>query len=261
MIEYIGQPATGGDGESPSQAFDTLLGTIDPTQPAQAPDETPPVAAAAPEGSTQVPAAPAAPAIPETLPDNKQQQAFATLRISNRNMQQALQGVLQRMGVDPNLATTPESILEMLDNADVQDKAQQLNVPPELLSRMQSLEREAMQNQAERLARSATDGFEAIKTTYGLTSDELKAFAVQLQEDGLNPFEQEMDLKTEYIRRNLDAIIKKEREAAIQEALANQTKVNQYSTAPAKTQGKPTDPAAVNKINTMASFDGLLRSL
>lgn len=192
---------------------------------------------------------------------SKDNKAFAELRVKNRQATQALYGVLQKMGLDPRLASDPQALLNFLEEQDISQQAADMKLPPELLQRMHHLEKTVQQTEAERLSNNAIAGFEAVEEQYGLSEDELRAFALQLQEDNINPFEQEIDILREYKLRNFDAILEKERAAAVQAALSKQQTAAQHSTTPAKSKGKSGAKPGGTEINTMAQFDQMFHQL
>ena len=186
-------------------------------------------------------------------------QAFATMRVQNKKMSQALAAVLQQHGLDPALADNPDKLIADAENARLEEEAKKQKVPTELLQRLVQLERANMENEQKRLTNAALQGFQAVKNKYNLSPQDIAAFAKQLQDAGTNPFEQEMDLEQHYKLHNLDKIIELERQKAVEEALRNQKNASQHSTAPEKSQGKET--TGVDKIDTMAQFDRFLMGL
>jgi hypothetical protein len=196
-----------------------------------------------------------------SLPKSKQASAFAKMRIQNTKQQHALKAILQRAGLDATLANDPDKLLELLEDADVTKQAEQLKVPPQLLKRLNYLEKVTREAESEKLYAAAAQGFQLVKDKYNLTDEQLVQFATQLKEDGINPFEQPVNLVNEYILRNLDNIITNAQEQAVQQALAQQNKAVQYSSTPNRTQGAATSPQLESKINTQAAFDKFLASL
>lgn len=192
---------------------------------------------------------------------SKANKAFAEQRIQNKITMQALEKILTKAGLDPALARNPQAVLQMFDEADVAEQAQQMNVPAQLLSRINALENQNKAQTEQRLYNAAVTGFQGVKDKYNLTDAELNNFATQLQEAGINPFAREIDFDREYRINNLDKIIENERKAAIKDALAKQTKATQHSTVPSRATGKPAEVDDGEKINTMAQFDMLLSKM
>jgi hypothetical protein len=186
-------------------------------------------------------------------------EAFAAMRVQNKKMSQALAAVLQQHGLDPNLANNPDQLIQEEENARLEEEAKKQKVPTELLQRLVQLEKANMENQQKRLTDAALQGFQAVKNKYNLTTQEVSAFAKQLQDAGTNPFEQEMDLEQHYKLHNMDKIIAAETKKAVEEALRNQSNASQHSTVPAKSQGK--EASGAESIDTMAQFDRFLANL
>lgn len=186
-------------------------------------------------------------------------EAFAAMRVQNKRMSQALAAVLQQHGLDPALANNPEKLIEDAENARLEEEAKKQKVPAELLKRLTQLEQVNMQNEQKRLADAALAGFQAVKTKYNLSAQDISAFAKQLQDAGTNPFEKEMDLELHYKLHNMDKIIDAAKQQAVEEALRNQSNASQHSSKPAKSQGKET--SGVDTIDTMAQFDRFLANL
>ena len=195
------------------------------------------------------------------LPQNKQNNAFANMRVTNRKQLTALQMFLQKTGYDPELASDPDKVIELLDEYEANEQAEEYNVPPELVQRLNYLERMNRQRESEQVYQQTVVGLRDLQSKFNLTQQELQQFAMQLQRDGINPFVEHVDIQREFIARNLDWIIQREKQAAVQEALSRQDKAAKFSSTPAKKQGKPAAETTGDKINTMAQFDRFLHDL
>lgn len=197
-----------------------------------------------------------------TNPEDKSNKAFAQMRTQNKAYNAVMQQMLTRMGVDPALASDPQKLMQMLEQAEVSQQAKAMQVPAELLQRVVQLEQINRAQETQRLQDTALRGFQQVKDKYGLSDKELSAFARQLQEAGTNPFEKEMDLDLAYRTHNVDKIVEKATQKAVQEALSKQESAAQRSTAPTKSTGKPeTAKLGDDEINTMAQFDRMLMSI
>lgn len=197
-----------------------------------------------------------------TAPDARSNKAFAQMRTQNKAYSTVLQQMLTRMGVDPTLAADPQRLQQMLAQADVKQQAQAMQVPAELLQRVVQLEQTNKAQEMQRIQQTALRGFKHVKDTYGLTDKEMSEFARQLQDAGTNPFEKEMDLDLAYRTHNLQKIIDKATQKAVQEALSNQEAASKRSTTPSKSTGKPESAKpGDDEINTMAQFDRMLMSI
>ena len=195
----------------------------------------------------------------QNTPKRNMNDAFAAMRVQNKKITNALAAVLQQHGLDPALAQNPDKLIQDAEDARLEAEAKKQKVPTELLQRLTQLEKINLENQQKRLTDAALAGFQAVKNKYNLSSQEVSAFAKQLQDAGTNPFEQEMDLDLHYRLHNLDKIIAAEKQKAVEEALRNQNTATQHSTAPTKTQGR--ESSGVDTIDTMAQFDRFLAGL
>lgn len=194
--------------------------------------------------------------------EDKSNRAFAQMRSQNKAYNNVMQQMLTRMGVDPSLASDPQKLMQLLEQAEVTQQAKAMQVPAELLQRVVQLEQINKAQETQRLQETALRGFQQVREKYGLSDKDLSAFARQLQEAGTNPFEKEMDLDLAYRTHNLDKIIDKATQKAVQEALSKQESAAQRSTAPTKSTGKPeTTKFGDDEINTMAQFDRMLMSI
>ena len=259
-----------------SNALDDLLNTLDlsegatetpATDPAPAvetpaqPTTTETPATGAPDGTEQTPPADGT-QTEQTLPADKTNQAFAQMRVQNKQLVDVMTGLLTRLNLDPNLAKNPQEVQQLLDSADVKDQAKEMNVPAELLQRLTQLERAKQEQEQGRLSDLAVTGFKTIKTKYSLTDADIATFATQLQAAGTNPFEKELDLDMAYRAHNLDKIVESEVQKAVQAALGKQKTAAAHSTVPTTSNGKPDSTSTGDaEINTMAQFDKLLRQI
>ena len=249
--------------------FNGLLSTLNPEDVGQGaetnvepPQEETPVEPTGIEETTPA-AEPTVPAEePEApLANQKANKAFAEMRTLNRTQQAAITKLCKVANIDPNSFESLESLVGHLETVERTAQAKQMNVDPAVLERLATLERTNQAYEQQRLAQLANDGFNKVVADYGLDDKSLIAFATQLQQAGINPYEAECDLTREYKLLNMDSIIKRERDLAVREALAKQQKATSHSTTPSKTQGKSTQTGGEEKINTMAQFNSLLRDL
>lgn len=246
--------------------FDAMLSGIpelNPDAPATAPDTVPTEPSAILEPAAPAEPAPAEPAEPAaaTAQNSKQATAFAQMRVQNKQYNEVLQTILQRAGLDPTLASNLDGLKQMLTDVDTQQQAEEMKVPPELLKRLNQLEQTNAQFEQQRLYNSAMAGFQQVQNEFKLTEQQVLDFAKQLQDNGVNPFAQEMDLIREFKLANFETIQKQRVEAAVQAALAKQNAAQQHSTSPSATKSKPDSGAPEGKITDMASFDRFLKEI
>lgn len=198
---------------------------------------------------------------PTQTGNNNANAAFAHMRTQNKSYEQALGHMLQSMGLDANLAKDPERVTQAFQKAAVAKQAEQMKVPAELLDRIATLENMNTQREQQRIAGLAMQGFQQVKDKYKLTDSEISAFARQLQEAGTNPFEKEMDLDLQYRVHNIDTIINKRVDAAVQEALTKQGNAAVHASSPANTVNRPDSSTGKDQIDTMAQFNAYLSKL
>lgn len=191
---------------------------------------------------------------PDKVFDSPANRAFAQMRTENAKMAGIMSRLGGILGLDKN--TPPEQLLETLTQRLMATEAQQHNVPLEVYQRLEQAEQIRQQSEQAMLHQQATLAFQNVKTTYGLTDAQLRDFAQQLHDAGKNPFLQPMDLVTEYRNINFDKILAAERERAVQEALARQTKAATQSTTPPAATGRPAEPPT--RIDTVAGLNAIL---
>ena len=252
--------------------FDALLNSIpdlgtsnDPSasqQPTQVQDPPAAEPGAIPEPAAPAESAPTEPTqatVPAQANNTKQATAFAQMRVQNKQYNEVLQTILQRAGLDPSLASNLDGLKQMLADADTHQQAEEMKVPPELLKRLNQLEQTNAQFEQQRLYNAAIAGFQQVQNEFKLTEQQVLDFAKQLQDNGVNPFAQEMDLVREYKLANFDSIQNQRIEAAVQAALAKQSAAQQHSSTPSATKSKPDTGASEGKITDMASFERFLK--
>ena len=177
---------------------------------------------------------------------DKQARAFAQMRIQNSQMKQTLQSLAQLVGLDAN---NLDGVNKAVQDKLLQNQAKQQNLPPEVLGRLQALERQNNE-------REAYLGFQKVKDSFNLTDAELSEFADSLIANGLNPFAQHVDLYNEYIVNNYDKLIEKAKQDGIREEAERAAKAAKQSTVPGNKSGK--DKGLPDKINTMQDLDKFL---
>lgn len=220
-----------------------LLNTMNqPTEPEL------PVEPSEPPAPTEPPADP-----PEPSKDDKANYAFGAMRKQISDYEQLLTKVAQATGIE---FSNPQELVNKLSDDALSKLAQKQNVPVELLQRMETLEQVNKQFESERLKQEAFTGFQAVASKYNLSQEELNAFAIQLDEAQMNPFEKQVDLIKEYTSRNADSIIQKAVQQAVQEALTRDSAANTHSSTPNQAQGN--QGQSDDKISTIQGLNELL---
>lgn len=223
-------------GETPEQppASDKTQGGNEETQP---PEE--------PEGQPQKP-----------TEEDKRNFAFGKMRTEINQLTELLGKVAKANGVD---YTDSKDLVAKLSDDAIQKMAQRQNVPVELLQEIEALRQDSAQLKAQQRRDAAAIGFQQVMDTYNLTQEELKAFAVELDNAGKNPFEQPVDLMAEYKIMHYDDILQAAVKKAVEEALKKDSAANQSSSTPAQQQGG--SGGETQKITTVAGLTALLNDV
>lgn len=192
---------------------------------------------------------------------NTQQQkdhnAFAAMRVQNQQYADMLEKIAKAAGIQ---YTSPEDMMQKLNDDALTKLAAQQNVPVELLKRMEVMEAQAnayvqMQNQ-QRL----TNEFAALRTKYNLDEASLTTFAQQLEADKVDP--STINVEREYIARNFDAIIAQRTQAAVEAALKKDAQADAHGTVPNVAQSNSASgDANQQKVTTSAELNALLATM
>ena len=111
------------------------------------------------------------------------------------------------------------------------------------------------QSQREQVAYA---GFQTLMSQYGLSQDDLKAFAVELDGAGRNPFTQDINVVDEYRLRHFDDIVAKRVDTAVKEALAKSSAADSHSSTPGAQQGAGGGEGG-QKITTQEGLNNFLK--
>ena len=205
-------------GGTPPEPEPTPAPATDPVEPNPAPtaDPTP-----APAADPNAPTAPAPAAQQQPIPEptqqfvqNKANEAFASLRVQNKQLTDTLKGVAGILGIQDTY--DEQTILQALQQKVIESQAQQQHVPVELLQKVQYLEQRDQQYTAMQRQTAVEQGFQEIKTKYNLNDQQLNEFATGLIQNNLNPLEKDVDLMKEYQNMHFDELL----QAAVAKAVA-----------------------------------------
>lgn len=206
---------------------------------------------------TQPPEESAEPSQPtKPTEEDKRNFAFGKMRTEINQLTELLGKVAKANGVD---YTDSKDLVAKLSDDAIQKMAQRQNVPVELLREIETLRQDSEQFKAQQRRDAAAIGFQKVMDTYGLTQDQLKDFAVELDRQGKNPFEQPVDLLAEYKMLHYDDILNAAVKKAVEEALKKDSAANQSSSTPAQQQGGSGGEA--QKITTVAGLTALLNDV
>lgn len=240
----------GTDDTTGMEALDNLLDQMDKGTP----PEQPPAETDAPGQDDQTP-----PNESEDAQQNKRTEedkrnfAFGKMRTEISQLTELLGKVAKANGVE---YTDSKDLVAKLNDDAIQKMAQRQNVPVELLQEIEMLRQDSAAFKAQQRRDAAAIGFQKVMDTYGLTQDQLRDFAVELDNKGKNPFEQPVDLMEEYKLLHYDDILNAAVKKAVEEALKKDSAANQSSSTPAQQQGG--NGSSEQKITTVAGLTALL---
>lgn len=216
------------------------------------PAEEDPPPAAAPE--TPEEGTPPEPTNPEDLfKQAKENKAFADLRIQNKNYA----NFIGRLATALNLQSTePDAIMESLQQTLLEKEAEAKKLPVDVLERMQKLEQQTQVYQTNELKQNALIGFNAVKEQFKLDDNGITEFAKQLNEQGINPFTQQVDLITHYKMLNFEKLMEDAEQRGIQQESSRAGKAATHSTQPGKTVGSASPEAT--SLSSLAALNSFL---
>ena len=188
--------------------------------------------------------------------EDKRNFAFGKMRTEINQLTELLGKVAKANGVE--YSDSKDLVAKLSDDA-IQKMAQRQNVPVEILQELEALRQDSEQFKAQQRRDAAAIGFQKVMDTYGLTQEQLKEFAVELDNQGKNPFEQSIDLMAEYKMLHYDDILNAAVKKAVEEALKKDSAANQSSSTPAQQQGG--NGGEQQKITTVAGLTALLNDV
>lgn len=190
---------------------------------------------------------------------SKQNQAFAQMRIQNKELTDLLMNLAQATGQNPKNITEAQT---MLKEGLTKVVSKHRNIPEDVLREMEEDKRALAELKQTQARQKALAGFQAVKDAHGLSRDEVNSFADKLIENKLNPFEQDIDLVKEYRNLYFDELISKAKEAGVQEERARSIKAQQNSTTPSTQKGVTENAGNQGApIKTASDLEKLLDSL
>ena len=190
---------------------------------------------------------------------NKQNSAFAQMRIQNKELTGLLMELAKATGQNPKNITEAQALLKEGLNKVV---SKNRNIPEDVLREMEEDKKklaELTQNQARQ---KAIAGFQQVRDMYQLTKEDVNNFTDKLIEKNINPFEHEVDLVKEYRNIYFDELIAKAKDAGIQEERARSLKAQNSSTTPSAQRGLPENAGnQKTQIKTVNDLNDFLDSL
>lgn len=186
--------------------------------------------------------------------NDKQNRAFASMRAENANLKKTMAMMAQVLGVDTKLP--PDQLANQLQTQARNAIAKQQNMDPAILERLDKLEAinaEYTQMKAQTKIQSELD---SIKESFNATDDDLRAFVEELVGEGYDVSVPGASLKTEFISRNFDKIIKANVDAAVAAEQARAKKAGGASNPDGK-QGQESQEEE-HEINTISELENFL---
>lgn len=189
------------------------------------------------------------------LDEQRRNFAFGQLRQENNELANILGKIAQANGIQ---YTNTRDLMGKLNDDAISKLAQKQNVPVELLREVDALRAGQQQWQQSQREQVAFTGFQTLMSQYGLSQDDLKAFAVELDGAGRNPFTQDINVVDEYRLRHFDDIVAKRVDTAVKEALAKSSAADSHSSTPGAQQGAGGGEGG-QKITTLEGLNNLLK--
>jgi hypothetical protein len=182
----------------------------------------------------------------------KQAQAFAQMRIANQQQQQLINQIAQVVGITDT--KDHNAVIKALQNLAIKAQSQKQGIPEEVLAKINRLEGMEQEYQRQQTYLAAGRGFQSIKDQFKLDDNALESFAQELIADGLNPYENPVDLMSEYRNRHFDELIAQAEQRGMEQEAKRAAKAGtQGSTPPDTTGGRAESDAP--KIETVADLN------
>ncbi len=182
---------------------------------------------------------------------NKQAQAFAQMRIANQQQQQLINQIAQVVGIPDT--KDHAAVIQALQNLAIKAQSQKQGIPEEILAKINRLEGMEQEYQRQQTYLAAGRGFQNIKDQFKLDDNALESFAQELIADGINPYEQMVDLVSEYRNRHFDELIEQAVQRGIAQEAQRAAKAGAQGSTPPDTTGGRADsePAKINSISEL----------
>lgn len=188
---------------------------------------------------------------------NKQNSAFAQMRIENKGLSNLIMELAKATGQNPKNITEAQDILRGGLSKVV---SKNRNIPEDVLREMEEDKKKLAEYQANQTKQEVLAGFQKVQTTFGLSREDVYAFADELIKLNLNPYEQKLDLVKEYKSINFDRLIAKAREEGVQEERARSIKAQTSSTTPSTQKGITENTGTQEPIKTVKDLDNFLEN-
>lgn len=204
------------------------------------------------------------PGADQNAQDNQQQsqqqipnRAFAQMRVQNQTYLNALKSMATSMGIQ---YTDTDDLMNKLQTNTLEKQSKEMNVPPELLQRLNNMEQMNQKYIQDQRQQTALQGFQAIQQKYELSEQELQSFAAELDEQGKNPFMDDLNVEELYKVSHFEDILSKQVDKAVRAVLTKDSNVSQHSSTPNNAQGQGTQTGD-QKVSTVSALTAAMDQL
>lgn len=187
-----------------------------------------------------------------TQMSNKQAQAFAQMRIANQQQQQLINQIAQVVGITDT--KDHNAVIQALQNLTIKAQSQKQGIPEEVLAKINRLEGMEQEYQRQQTYLAAGRGFQSIKDQFKLDDNALESFAQELIADGINPYENPVDLMSEYRNRHFDELIAQAEQRGMEQEAKRAAKAGTQGSTPPDTTGSRAE-SDTPKIETVADLN------
>lgn len=156
------------------------------------------------------------PIIENPTHEDKDNNAFAQLRVQNKTMEDALMTMASMLNIKGN---DVNDVMTKLQDASLQKRSEESGISKEILARLDAQDRELAEYRQQRQQQQLTQQMIQVRDKYGLDATALQAFARDV--DALGVDYSKVNLVDMYQNMNFDKIVQARVDAAVQAALAN----------------------------------------
>lgn len=200
---------------------------------------------------------PSNPPDPAPVVENKQEHAFAQMRLQNKQLSETLTALAKQAGVSE---TDPIKIKEALEAKLLADKTADLVKNQQL---PEEIAKEFLQNQdlvkkllAQQTEQEAYRGLGNIGQKYGLSQQELETFVAQMWNEGIDITKTPgLNIEFEYFSRNAELITQRKVDAAVKAEQERAALAAKGATPPGQQSNPNTQPpGTIGSIQALNNF-------
>ena len=215
---------------------------IEPTEPDPEPEPAP-----ADPQPTEPPVEPTT--LEPPVVEDKSAKAFAEMRAQKTQYERMLKSLADAEGLP-----LEEYMVKASEEA-ARKRAEKMQVPPEVLTRLEQLEAADMELRRMRAENYMQGEFHKLQTDMGVTDAELNSFVTQLVSEGFNFYDTKVDYRALYKGRNFEQLVEKQRQAWI----AQSQKADKAPTTVAK-NGKPENRSLGEEVTSIDEMNSILEA-